>query len=87
MARTKKIVNSTAEVVLRSEGFLQVIALLEADHPVKRGLEAAATIEHRALKQVRDQEYESILIKLRALASQARARDVESTYEENLIKK
>lgn len=85
MAKLKKILSSR-EAILKSEGFQEIISVLEANHPVHKGLAVEATLEQRALKQVRDEQYEQQLSYLRQLVSTSRSNSVESTYEEQLKK-
>jgi hypothetical protein len=44
------------------------IQFLRDTHTVNEGLRASASLEQRALKQVRDQEYQSVIIRLEAYA-------------------
>lgn len=82
MPRKPKTTTATIDAILKSEGFQDVIKLLEKDHPLHLGLDHTATIEQRANYQIKVQEYESVMIKLRAMSKTAQASTVESTYEE-----
>lgn len=83
MARKSvKPAESLLKSILQSEGFKEIIKLLEVNHPIRTGLGPAATTEQRALKQIQTQEYESILLMLKRWALTGQYQQLESTYEE-----
>jgi len=73
---------SPFQAVVQSDGFQDVIRVLEKEHPRHKGLTAAATMEQRAMKQLGDQAYETVLAQLRNMATIGRFSPPESTYEE-----
>lgn len=84
MAKKKQLQSALKDPLsslLLSEGFRQLIQRLEYDHPVHKGLPPAATLEQRALKQCTDQEFESVLQKLKKWSVEAKTSSIESTYE------
>lgn len=83
MGRPKKIDKQVTSLkfILASDGFGEVIKFLESEHPIKREIVTSSTMEQRALYQIQCQEYERILIKLRAMASNAKKESLVATYE------
>lgn len=73
---------SAFQLIVQSEGFKEVISLLESEHPRHKGLAAHATMEQRAAKQLGDQAYETILARMRTMSITGSYQHIKSTYEE-----
>lgn len=66
---------------LKSPAFLEVLKYLESQHPVRKGLPIGATMEQRAMYQIRSEEFERIVRWLTTLATESKLSTLESTYQ------
>lgn len=83
MPKNKPIPQAAKPPVGKSVWILEdVIPFLEKSHPVHVGLDHNATIECRALYQVKCEQYENILNQLRQMDALSKKNKIENTYEQ-----
>ena len=72
--------NSDIEAVLRSSGWLKILAHIEDQHPLNRGLGPAATMEQRAFHQIGTEKYQQILLWLKSFHVEQKLSNLPSEY-------
>lgn len=78
--------NSNLLAYLKSPAFLEILKYLEGQHPVRKGLPIGATMEQRAMYQIRSEEFERIVGWLRTLVTESKLSTLESTYQKEKSK-
>ena len=73
--------NGGPNAVLQSDAFKGILTALDQIHPARQLLPVGATIEHRAMYQIRCEEFERIVRALRATVDKADINSLQSTYE------